>query len=784
MRFLGISKLLIFILIGGLLCLFLAFSLLFLAAKVVPFPKELLSSVSFSTVVADCKGNILRVFPNERGDYILPVSLERVSPYVIQATCAIEDRRFWSHFGVDLFAIVRAIYQNITSGRIVSGASTITQQVVRLLDPSPRTIWSKLKETFRAIQLESSLSKREILSLYLTLAPYGGNIYGIEAAALVYFGKRAAELDLPEAALLAGLPQAPSALRPDRFPERALKRRNLVLEAMVKCGYAKARQVAPYKYEGGKPPIRFRRHPFPFRAPHFCRLLKHLSSKSFWVSGTLELSLQDRIEKLLQKKAASLSGVRNAACIVIENRTGAVRAYVGSIDLLDRAHGGQIDGALAFRCPGSTLKPFLYAKLFDNGLLSPEEILPDLPLLWSSWRPENFDQRFHGLVQALEALSKSYNLTAVRLLRRYGLKRFVCFLSEAGLERGVLEKTGLSLILGSVSVRLVDLARVYCALARFGKPVPLLLTTGQTAHCDLERLFPQLRKTDGTVVALGEEESRLFSFSPESCFLVAEALTRSPKALHRPIGYAWKTGTSWCRRDSWTVAYTPKYTVGVWFGNFSGEPARALVGAEVAAPCALEILSWLDPSPEWPEMPEGIEYAALCAKTGLRAGRYCPEVVQGRVLRKDRRHCSIHIRFPLERNTGEFLCRACLPHKDFVWKVFEVWPPDVEAYLEANGKKPLPKHFSACNVVHCRNRLRFVIPQNGGRYVLKDGLLPVEVLTLSKKLSFFLDGKYIGTKPRIFSLRLSGCTHTLCCINEEGEVAAVKFDSLEEEKIR
>jgi len=737
----------------------------YMCAKLLPFPEDLLRSISFSTVVVDSEGNLLQVFPNEEGDFVIPVTLRQVSPYVVQATCAIEDRRFWSHPGVDLKAVLRAAWQNLTSGRIVSGASTITQQVVRLLEPRPRTVWTKIAEAFRALQLESALSKREILSLYLTLAPYGGNLYGIEAAARAYLGKSAAGLTLPEAALLAGLPQAPSRLRPDRYPRRALERRNLVLKAMAREGYVTPEEIEPYLFEADERPPKFERFPLPVRAPHFCRLVRFLHPQSSLIKTTLHLSLQQYVERLLKERTADLPGVNNAACIVVENATGAVRAYVGSTDFWDSEHGGQIDGVRAFRSPGSTLKPFLYAKLFDKRLLAPEEILPDVPLLASAWRPDNFDRRSHGLIPAGRALAKSYNLTAVRLLARFGLNRFAVFLADAGVLRSENKRWGLSLILGAPAVRLIDLVRVYCALARFGRPIPLLLTTGEG-------------EPSGVPLLLGEEESERFSFTPEACFLVAEALTRAPVAAGGPLGYAWKTGTSWGRRDAWTVAYTPKYTVGVWFGNFSGEPAEALVGQEAAAPCALEILARIDPNPKWPAEPAEIEEAVLCASTGLRAGAFCPKKVRGRVLKGDRRKCNVHRRFPVDAQTGSLLCRSCLQGRDFIWRVFEIWPPDVEAYLEANGKKPLPPHLHSCKSVTAAGTLCFVSPKTGGKYFLRDSILPVEVLSPSQQVSFFLDGRFLGRRPRRFALPVRPSRHHLSCVDRRGQVASVTFECI------
>ncbi len=738
-----------------------------LAAWLVPFPEGLLTSIPASQVVTDCTGAILRVYPNADGNFMIPVALKEISPHVAAATCAIEDRRFWLHWGVDPAAVARALWQDLTSFRVVSGASTITMQVVRLLEDRPRTLWSKVVESFRALQLERRLSKKEILALYLTLAPYGGNVYGIEAASLAYFGKRARALSLPEAALLAGLPQSPPRLRPDRYPERALKRRNLVLWALVRDGLVPYEEARTYLFEeeqrkGGEgsgsgtrlASNPYRRRPFPFHAPQFCRLVAGRRSGEALLQSTLDLRLQQRVEELLRQRVDRLDAVTNAACVVVDNESGDVLAYVGSRDFWSEAAAGQVDGLHALRSPGSTLKPLLYALSYAQGTLAPDEVLPDLPLLASAWCPENFDKTCHGLVPAQKALARSYNLTAVRLLSRYGVERFLDFLATAHLGRPRSGAAGLSVILGALEVRPIDLVRSYMTLARFGQALPLRLTAGEQP------------------VEIGAGDTSHRHVSPEACYLVSQALTRSKDGLG---GIAWKTGTSWGKRDAWTVAYTPRLTVCVWMGNFSGEGAPALVGAEAAMPAALQIVNWLDPRPLWPDRPQGIERGAVCAETGLPAGAFCPHVVQGRVLKGSRRTCTVHRRFPVDEETGHLVCRSCLTGKTIVWKSYAVWPPDVEAYLQAHGKEPLPDHCPSCATVRDRGGPKILSPASGKRYLLAERRLPVRVFTRDKDLYFFLDGVLIDQRDPEFLLPVSAGWHSLGCVDARGVSAHVTF---------
>jgi penicillin-binding protein 1C len=285
------------------------------------------------------------------------------------------------------------------------------------------------------------------------------------------------------------------------------------------------------------------------------------------------------------------------------------------------------------------------------------------------------------------------------------------------------------------------------------------------------------RDGDGGAPA-GPERGTLFT--AEACYCVAEALTRTPPGSGEIVGPAWKTGTSWGKRDAWTVAYTPRFTVGVWLGNFSGEAAPTLLGAAAARPPALEVLSWLDPNPIWPSRPAGIGGGDVCGETGLRASPFCPSVVPGRVLAADRRTCSVHRRFPVDATTGHLLCRSCLEGKAFAWQAYALWPPDIEAYLQARGKAPLPEHCPACTAVGARAGPRFLAPEAGSRYRLAARSLPVRVFSPDKDLSFFLDGTLLPFKALDFTIPMSAGEHALACVDSRGRSTRVNFTCVAE----
>lgn len=598
------------------------------ALRAVPFPEEILERRPSAAVLADRRGDPLRVKLAPGGFDCRPGHAAAPDQWIAKALVAAEDQRFWTHSGVDPLALARAIAQNASTGRRVSGASTISTQVIRMAAPRPRTLRTKVIEAFQALQLERRLGKREILAQYLDRAPFGGNLVGIEAAAQRYFGKGAADLSLAEAALLAGVPQAPSRLRPDRHPEAAQRRQAYVLERMEACGYITARERAAALAQ----PLAARPGRYPFRAPHFCDLVgvPARPGPGAQVRTTLDPDLQALAEDVLRRRLRG-GAADGGAVVVIEVASGAVRALVGSPDPAARP-AGQVNGAVAARAAGSTLKPFAYALALDRGLVTPATMLADVPTRFRDLDPQNFSRDFRGLVSVRDALVLSLNLPAIEVERQVGQARFHATLRALGLATisEPAEHYGLGLVLGNAEVRLLDLANAYAVFARGGGWRP-----------------PRFVE-DAAAAAVQPV------FSPEACWLVSDMLGGEERAMDtaghvadvRLPRMAWKTGTSAGLRDAWTVAWNPEYVIGVWVGNPDGSPADELVGRKTATPIAWDLLRRMYPDNRgpWFARPAGVEPRRVCAASGRAPGPHCAHRIEDWGIAQVSRHepCPAH----------------------------------------------------------------------------------------------------------------------------------------------
>ncbi len=560
---------------GGLVAAMIAVYGIVLLA--VPFPHKDIKSIHYSTEVLDKDKRLLYTFLNDKDRWQLPIELKRLDERFILATLAIEDRNFYTHPGVDFLAVVRSSFLNLTNGRIISGASTISMQTVRLVEGRKRGFLNKLIEMVHAIRLEQLYTKEQILKMYFELAPYGGNIHGVRAAALRYLNKEPDDLTLSESALLAGLPQSPSRLRPDRHPARAKIRRDRVLKAMLEHGVINAKDYT----QAVSAPVTVGHYEFPKKAPHFSLYVKARSGHEKVLYTSLDEQMQDLAEAVLKDTVNGLKdrGVTNGAVVVIENRTGKVRAMVGSADFASQVDQGQINGALSRRSPGSALKPFTYALALETGRYSTRSALDDVPSRYAEYMPRNFDRTFRGKVSLREALVDSLNIPAVELLDEVGYRVLHELLRESGLKTlsPDPDRYGLSLTLGSPDVRLLELANAYAMLGRLGIYKPFSLSEGE-GNAPGRRLL-----SDGAAYIVADILS-------DDLRLQAGGLYRDAKQAPR---IAFKTGTSYGQRDAWTFAYNPEYTVGVWLGNFNGKSSKALVGLEAATPVAVRIFDWL-----------------------------------------------------------------------------------------------------------------------------------------------------------------------------------------------
>ncbi|MCW2239801.1 penicillin-binding protein 1C [Azospirillum canadense] len=529
-----------------------------------------------SVTVTDRAGEPLRIFTSRAGAWRLPATADQVAPAFIDLLLAYEDRRFRDHPGVDPLAVLRAAGQNLTAGRVVSGASTLTMQVARLLEPRPRTLRSKLIEMARAAQLEWRYDKPAILAMYLTLAPYGGNVEGIRAASPTLFGKPPTELTPAEAALLVALPQAPSLLRPDRAAERARAARDKVLDRAVLAGSLSPRAAEEAKQE----PVPAAKLPLPASAPHLADALRGAHPGQPVVASTLDGGLQRTVEAMARREAETLHERAGLAVLVVDNRSRSVLAWVGSPDFLDERRQGPIDMVRAVRSPGSALKPFIYGLGFDEGLIHPLTQVADVSTRFGDYAPRNFDRGFSGDLTVAEALQRSLNVPAVLVLDRVGPMRFTEALRRAGatlvMPPGTAEP-GLPVALGGASISLLDMAALYAGLARDGMVAPLRADPTAAEGAANRLLSP----------AAAQQVRAILEGAAPPTGVVQD---QGQQALG-PI--ALKTGTSYGFRDAWAFGVTERYTVGVWVGRPDGTPSPDRYGRNTAAPLLYRVYDLL-----------------------------------------------------------------------------------------------------------------------------------------------------------------------------------------------
>ncbi|MBI4351534.1 MAG: penicillin-binding protein 1C [Elusimicrobia bacterium] len=565
-----------------------------------------------SVEITDRYGSPLRAYPGgASGAACLPVKLDQVSPWLVLATVAAEDKRFFLHPGVDFRSVARAAWQNSKKGRAVSGASTITQQLARALEPRPRTIFGKLSEMFSALRYEAGHSKEEILEGYFNGVSYGPLLTGAEAAARDYFGLPAKDLSLAQAALLAGLPKSPVNYYPRKNPKAAFDRQRLILRRLLDLGLADEESYRLALAEK----VTVREKEKVFEAPQFCDYALKRSGAGK-IKTTLDLRAQRAAAAALKDRLAALGSshhITNGAALVIDNATGGILAWAGSNDFFDPINSGQVDGVTAPRQPGSALKPFLYALAMSKGA-KPSDLIEDAPLYAAGGHaPLNYDKTYHGFVRLREALACSYNVPAVRLAVKTGLGAFLGKLKDFGFDS--LDRPadfyGEGLALGNGEVTLLELVNAYAALARGGVWLP--------ARFEMESPAAPARRAIGRVEAylitsiLSDNTARAPAFGVNSAF-------------NLPFDFAAKTGTTKDYRDNWALGYTPEWTAGVWVGNFDGSPMRRVSGISGAAPALKEIalaLKKLYGSSPF-KRPPGIRTVKVCPDSGLPPSAFCP----------------------------------------------------------------------------------------------------------------------------------------------------------------
>lgn len=590
-------------------------------ASLPPLPLDQARQVS--TTVLDRNGKLLRAFAMPDGRWRLPVNAKtHVDPGYIDVLLAYEDRRFWSHHGVDPLALARAAFQLVTRGQIVSGGSTITMQLARLIEPrQQRSVAVKFRQIVRALQIERQFSKTEILDLYLTLAPFGGNLEGVRAASFAYFGKEPKRMSLAESALLVALPQSPEKRRLDRDASNAHAARDRVLTRMVEQSRVSLDDATHAKLET-VPRVR---KPMPLIAPHSTDQAVAAIKDRAIIKLTLDATIQKSLEGLAKDRAVSFGPDATIAILAVDNESGDVLAHVGSSEYFDNKRAGQVDMTRAIRSPGSTLKPFIYGLAFEDGFVHPESLIEDRPIRYGSYAPENFDMTFQGTVGVRRALQMSLNVPAIALLDRVGASRLSARIKQAGANL-VLPKDevpGLAMGLGGVGISLSDLVRLYSGLARLGQTMSLreIASASETEEPETRRLM-----------------------DASAAWHVGHVLLGTPPPDTAPHGrIAYKTGTSYGYRDAWSIGFDGRMTIGVWVGRPDGAPIPGITGRNAAAPILFDAFARTGKLPmALPKAPKGTLQAAN-AKLPLPLRRFRPA---GDFIRTGSEQ-SLRIQFPL-----------------------------------------------------------------------------------------------------------------------------------------
>ena len=743
-----------------------------------------------STVVEASDGSLLGARIAGDGQWRFPVAA-KVPDKFEKALLTFEDKWFYYHPGVNPVSILRALKNNIKAGEIVSGGSTITMQVARISRGNkPRTYKEKCIEILSALKLELLRSKKNILKLYASNAPFGGNTVGIEAAAWRFTGKSSSDLTWAEAAALAILPNSPALVFPGRNQETLKKRRDDLLKRLHKRKYIDSLTMVLALDE----PLPGEPKPLPSKAPH---LTDHFyqTNKGEMIRTTIDPVLQERATEILNAHQKDLSGnfIFNSACLIIEVETGNVLAYVGNNTLDDApVHGGNVDIIRSLRSTGSILKPFLYAGMQYSGDILPNSIIADVPVRFPGFAPKNFDQTYSGAVGAGFALSQSLNIPAVKMLQKYNSEKFLELLHKTGFTgfNNTADYYGLSLILGGGETSLWDLTGAYASLSRV---LNRFLNTKKYYEEDYHApvLIP---KSDINTVKTEDVNPPL---SASSIWLTYEALQK----VNRPESesgwqyfasspdLAWKTGTSFGFRDGWAVGTTPRYVIGVWVGNATGEGRPGLTGITAAAPLMFELVKIMGTG-SWFKTPyEDLTMIRVCSKSGFRAGPDCPETMEVAACLNGLRSeaCPYHQIVHLNKAKTFQVTSDCVSPADMINESWFVLPPAMEYFYRKkhSGYRTLPPPAQGCSVSKTIPVMEFIYPAPGIKiFIPRDQtgeltrvITEVAHRNPSKKIFWHLDDKYIGTTRFIHQIEIlagSG-NHILTVVDEDGNMIKCGF---------
>lgn len=721
-------------------------------------------------MVMSREGNLLQAFLSEDDKWRMKCSLHELPPDLVKAFIYKEDRYFYYHPGVNPFAMLRAATNNIIFGKRTSGASTITMQVIRLLEPRERTVGSKIVESFRALQLEWDFSKDEILSMYLDLIPYGSNIEGVQAASWIYFGRQALLISDAQIATLAVIPNKPTSLRPGKNNNLLLQQRNKWLQRFNEEKLINDEQLEDALHE----PIDMKRHALPYVAPHLAQLLHQKYQQLPIIKTTIASATQQQVEQIAYNhtQRLRLRGIYNASVIVVNNKTHEVVGYAGNSDFTDHLHNGQVNGVTAVRSPGSTLKPLVYALAIDKGLITPKTVLNDVPVNFSGYSPENFNKDYRGQVTTENALAYSLNIPAVEVLNITGVKEFTEALKKCDFSTITKRSKhlGLSAVLGGCGVTLQELAGLFSSFANNGIYSPI------------------------TCLASQEKKDSIRIVSDAASYMITEILTQ----LQRPdlpnnfeSSYtvpkiAWKTGTSYGRRDAWSVGFNKNYTVAVWCGNFNGTSIPELTGAEMATPLLFEIFNTIDRNStgQWFKVPLSVDIRYVCSATGLVPGTYCTDKIMDYYIPtvSSQKKCE-HLReVAVDAKEQMSYCTSCCPASGYKKKIYTIYPSEVISYYISNGIpfEKIPEHNPQCQRLLNEKSITILSPVNNKEYLLEKGvedklLLNAATPSDASYIYWYVNDKLftkVAVQEKVFFTPLEGL-NKISCADDKGRSSNV-----------
>ena len=770
----------------------LVISLIIVLGFYFSIPKQLFK-VDYSFVLFDRDGHLMGAHIADDGQWRFPKT-DSVPEKFAKALMMFEDEHFYWHPGVNPLSLSRALWQNIKAGKVISGGSTITMQVIRLSRPCKRNAWNKMIEMVKALRLETIYSKDEILNLYASHAPFGGNVVGIEAASWRYFGRAPSDLTWSEAAMLAVLPNAPGLIHPGRNRIHLKRKRDNLLFKLYGKGIIDSLEYIISLEE----PIPEQPEPLPSLAPH---CLDYFQKKGISrVHSTIQYKLQEMAGKIVEQHSVQhrQNQIYNAAALIIDNNTGEVLTYIGNTSVCNNEdHGNNVDVIQASRSTGSILKPFLYASCLQDGLILPKSLLPDIPSYYHNFSPQNYNRTYDGAVRADEALARSLNVPAVRLLDDFGVDRFLTQLNKFGFTtfKFSAEHYGLALILGGGEVNLWELAGAYSSMAR---TLTRYITMNSVySLSDWKEPVMMLNESiNKAPIIYNEEPDILNSSSIYYTFAAMENVARPEEETGWELyqdsrRIAWKTGTSFGHRDAWAVGVTPEFTVATWVGNASGEGRPGLIGGSTASPVMFELFRLL-PKTTWFDMPyDDMVKSTICSKSGLLVSEYCEDVdtmFVPNVSYKDLM-CNYHKVVHLDEK-GQFRVNSeCYDPSGMKHVNWFVLPPIMGWYYKYKHPfyKTLPPFKKGC-VANDANPMEMIYPPDNASILLPKNfqgeteklVFKISHTKNSAHLFWHLDDKYIGETVKFHEKEMlfSPGWHKITVIDEEGNELVRRINCL------